>query len=496
MQEAARVAIDLGAESCRVSLLRWTNGEPAFEVIHRVPNGPVRHGDSLCWPLSRILAGLEEGLRKAAAAAPEGIRSIGVDGWSVDYVRLALDGSMLCEPFCYRDERTTATKEATDHIISAFDLYQRTGTYPLKINTVYQLLADSAAGPEGKNQRPERKSQGIGRKHPKIDAGAPWVMFPEFVLYWLSGRRVAEYTNATHTGLVNLRTGNWDAELFELLGLPLEAAPPLVPSGTVLGPLIGPLAQLDAFHATQIIAPATHDTASAIAGIPTDLSSAAYISSGTWSLVGTITRDPVMTRQAFDAGYTNIGAAAGGLLFHSLINSMWVLKQCMDAWAADGRGWKIEDLVQKAAECNSATGVLDMDAEPLMMDSGMPQRINHELGRLGFDAIPDVAGNEPLFARTIFESLAVRYATATASLEKLLGRRLERIYMIGGAARNQLLVALTEQRTGLKVEIGETESSTIGNFAVQLAASEATGERVTPAGVRRWAKLLCRDRGC
>ena len=482
MQEAARIAIDLGAESCRVSLLRWINGEPSVEVIHRIPNGPARRGDSLCWPLAQILAGLEEGLRKAAAAAPEGIASIGVDGWSVDYVRLAPDGSIFREPFCYRDERTTTTKAAADRIISPFDLYQRTGTYPLKINTVYQLLADPATCPEEKNQ--------------KIDPRAPWVMFPEFVLYWLSGRRVAEYTNATHTGLVNLKTGDWDAELFKLLGLPLEAAPQIVPSGTVVGPLIGPLAQLDAFRATQIIAPATHDTASAIAGISTDMSSTAYISSGTWSLVGTITRVPVTTKHAFDAGYTNIGAAAGGLLFHSLINSMWILKQCMDAWAADGRRWKIEDLVQEAAACNGADGVLDMDAETLMLDSVMPQRINSELTRLGFDAIPDVAGNEPLFARTIFESLARKYASATANLEKMLGRKLERIHMIGGATRNQLLVELTEQRTGLPVEIGETESSTIGNLAVQLAASEAAGERVTPAGVRKWAEQLCQNRRC
>ncbi len=470
MQEAARVAIDLGAESCRVSLLRWLSGHPSIEVIHRIPNGPVRRGDSLCWPLARILAGIEEGLRIAAAAAPEGIASIGVDGWSVDYVRLAPDGTMLREPFCYRDERTSATREKADRIISPFDLYQRTGAYPLKINTMYQLLADPAAG---------------------IDSRAPWVMLPEFVLYWLSGRRVAEHTNATHTGLVNLKTGNWDTELFNSLGLPLEAAPPIVPTGTILGPITGKLVQLEAFRDTQIIAPAAHDTASAIAGIPTDLSSAAYISSGTWSLVGTITQNSVTTRHAFDAGYTNIGAAAGGLLFHSLINSMWVLKQCMDAWAAQGRAWPIENLIQKAAERGSAaTGVLDMDAESLMLDSDMPGRINSELARLGFDTIPDVAGNEPLFARTIFESLALRYASATANLEKMLGRKLDRIHMIGGATRNKLLIALTEQRTGLPVEIGETESSTIGNLAIQLAASEAAGERVTTAAIREWAAKL------
>src|SRR5580704_6988774 len=145
MQEAARVAIDLGAESCRVSLLRWDGERPSVEVIHRIPNGPVHRGDSLYWSLTGILAGLEEGLRKAAAAAPEGIASIGVDSWSVDYVRLAPDGSMLREPFCYRDERTAAAKETVDRIIAPFELYQRTGTYPLKINSVYQLIADAAA---------------------------------------------------------------------------------------------------------------------------------------------------------------------------------------------------------------------------------------------------------------------------------------------------------------------------------------------------------------
>ncbi len=225
------------------------------------------------------------------------------------------------------------------------------------------------------------------------------------------------------------------------------------------------------------------------------MSSAAYISSGTWSLVGTITHTPVTTRHAFDAGYTNIGAAGGGLLFHSLINSMWVLKQCMDGWAAAGRPWKIEDIVQKAAACNAAAGVLDMDAPTLMLDTEMPERINKELVRLGFDAIPDVAGNEPLFARTIFESLALRYASALANLEKMLDRKLDRIHMIGGATRNKLLIELTEKQTGLKVEIGETESSTVGSLAIQLAASEAAGQRVrlrrSPSGRRAVPEAAC-----
>ena len=456
-----------------MSLLRWVEGTPAIEVIHRIPNGPRHRGAGLYWALDEILTGLEAGLRKAAAMATEGIASIGVDCWSVDYVRIGQDGKMLRDPFCYRDERTAKSKADVDAMIAPFDIYQRTGAYPMNLNTVYQLAADPAAG---------------------INRSVPWAMIPEFVLYWLSGKRVGESTNASHTGLVSLKTCAWDEELFTMLGLDVQAAPSLVPTGTVLGPMRGPLAQLDAFRGTQVIAPATHDTASAIAGIAADMSATAYISSGTWSLVGTITDTPVTTRHAFDAGYTNIGAAGGGLLFHSLINSMWVLKQCMDGWAAEGRAWKIEDIVREAAECNAATGVLDMDAPTLMLDKEMPQRINGELTRLGFDAIPDVAGNEPKFARTIFESLALRYASAIANLEAMLDRKIECIHMIGGATRNKLLVALTEKQTGLKVEIGEPEGATVGNLAIQLAASEAGGARVTPGMIRKWSERLCTKR--
>jgi rhamnulokinase len=317
-------------------------------------------------------------------------------------------------------------------------------------------------------------------------------MLPEYVLYWLGGRRVAEYTNATHTGLVSLKTGDWDSELFRLLDLPLDAAPPIVRAGTLLGPLQGPLAALDALRHTQLIAPACHDTASAIAGIPTSLASTLYISSGTWSLVGTLVTAPVTTGEAFGARFTNLGAATGDLCFHTLVNGMWLLKQCMDAWTAEGRHWEIDDLVTQAA-VSGFPGVIDVDAEPLLLDSGMPERINHQLWRRRWATIPDVAGNEPVFARVIFESLAARYALALASLEEMLGRKLERIHILGGASRNRLLTELTARRTRLPIEIGQTESSTIGNLAVQLAASQAGGQPITPDSVRQWAALLCQS---
>ena len=458
MPEPARIAIDLGAESCRVSLLRWLADGPQIEIIHRIPNGPAHHGRSMHWPLETILAGLEEGLRKAAAIATEGIASIAVDSWSVDYVRLGQDGQPLHLPFCYRDERTEPIKEAADKLISPRELYARTGALPHRINTIYQLLADQAAG---------------------VDPHARWVMLPEYVLYWLGGRRVGEHTNASHTGLVNLHTGDWDAELFSLLGLAVDAAPPIVRAGAVLGNLQGPLAALPAFRNTHLIAPATHDTASAIAGIPSSLDSTLYICSGTWSLVGTLIAEPVTNDQAFDARYTNLGAAGGGLCFHSLVNGMWLVKQCMEASAGEGRSWNIEDLVAQAA-ASGYPGIIDVDAEPLLLDSDMPERINHQLWRRRWATIPDIAGNEPVFARVIFESLADRYAFALTSLEKLLDRKLDRIHILGGASRNKLLTELTEQRTHRPVEIGHPESSTIGNLAVQLAAGEANGEPVLP----------------
>lgn len=468
MPERARIAIDLGAESCRVSMLRWLGDGPRIEIVHRIDNGPAHQAKSMRWPLETILAGLEEGLRKAAAIATEGIASIAVDSWSVDYVRLGPDGRPLHMPFCYRDERTEAIKQATDQLIPPRELYARTGVLPHRINTIYQLLADQAAG---------------------IDPHAPWVMLPEYVLNWIGGRRVGEHTNASHTGLVNLKTGDWDGEVFGLLGLALDAAPPIVHAGAVLGNLQGPLASLPAFRDTLLIAPATHDTASAIAGIPSSLDSTLYICSGTWSLVGTLVAQPVTSAQAFDARYTNLGAAGGGLCFHSLVNGMWLLKQCMEAWAAEGRPWNIEDLVAQAA-VSGYPGIIDVDAEPLLLDSDMPERINHQLWRRRWATIPDIAGNEPVFARVIFESLADRYAFALDSLENLLDRKLDRIHILGGGSRNKLLTELTGQRTQRPVEIGHPESSTIGNFAVQLAASEGGGEAVTAAAIRRWSAIL------
>ena len=482
----ALVAIDLGAESCRVSLLRWQNGHPRIEMIHRFPNGPVQQGNHLHWPLDQILAGLDEGLRKAAAAAPEGIRSIAVDGWAVDNVRLSADPATNREakpihpPYCYRDERTVETKEASESILPAERFYALTGAFPLRINTVYQLLADHAEG---------------------IDPKAPWLNLPEYVLYTLGADPVAEYTNATHTGLVDIATGNWHKEAFARLNLAIEAAPKIVPPGAILGKVQGKLAELPAFRDTTLIAPACHDTASAIAAIAHNTSETAYIVSGTWSLVGTVIDKlgkPITTPEALHAGFTNQGAASGGYCFHTNVNGMWMLKQCLDHWASQGRAIDLPELIAAAAGIAKIPGLIDVDAPPLLLAGNMPSRINFELEKSGLIPIPDDPGNEPLFARVIFSSLAQRYAAVLKNLESLTRRKFTRITVIGGGSRNALLARLTEESTGLNVLPGEVEGSTIGNFAVQLASLSASPGTPTgpPAGppsaaqVSAWASLL------
>ena len=216
----ARVAVDLGAESCRVSLLRWNQDAPRITLVHRIPNGPVAHGDQLRWDLQAIWAGVEEGLRRCASIAVEGIASIAVDGWATDYVRLNQDGLAMADPFCYRDLRNIAAEQAVHARISLRRLYALTGLQRLRFNTVYQLYADQMAG---------------------IPAAVPWLNLPEYLLSLMGGRRVAEYTMATHTGLVSVATGNWCAEVFAAVGLDPAAAPELVAPGTDVGVLQGPL---------------------------------------------------------------------------------------------------------------------------------------------------------------------------------------------------------------------------------------------------------------
>jgi rhamnulokinase len=470
----ALVAIDLGAESCRVSLLRWPQdlANPAVTIIRRFPNAPWDQGSAgLRWNLDRICLEIEVALRSCADLAPEGIAAIGVTGWAVDYVRLDAAGRPLAPPFCYRDPRTHDAMAAVHAIIPAEELYAKTGVQILSINTIYQLYADKLAG-----------------------NSAPWVSLPEYILHWLGARRIAEYTNATHTGLVDPDTRSWSDEIFSALGLDRAAAPELVAPGTALGALREDLRWPPALAGTQLIAPACHDTASAIAGIPEPSGTAlsrpwAYISSGTWSLVGMVLKETHRTPDACARGFTNLGAAGGGVLFHRGLAGMWLLRQCLNTWEAE-RGWSLVELIAESRSLPPSRTLLDLDDPAFIPPGNMPARINEQRRRQGGMPLSEDPDAAPLYANLIFRSLAYRYGTLLADITKITGRKPERICVVGGGSRNEYLNNLTAQATGLPVERFSVESSTLGNFAVQLARLEQNADGVSAEPVARHARTL------
>ena len=473
MKRPALVAVDLGAESCRVSLLRWRIDGPQINVVHRFRNGPVQRGDSLRWDIGRICRGVEKGLRLCADLADEGIDALAVDGWAVDYVRLGADGRPLEDPFCYRDERTIAAESAVASLISRERLYELTGIQFLRLNTLYQLYADKLAG---KN------------------SAATWLNLPEFVSHYLGGAPIAEFTNATHTQLVLQGTHAWSREIFDALGLDFTAAPSIVPTGSLLGRLSGPLVALPALRNTRLLAPACHDTASAIAGIPAQGDDWAFISSGTWSLVGTVLDQPCATPDAMRANFTNLGGAGGQTCFLKNVNGMWLLQRCLDHWQANGQAaWTASELIEEVGKLPAPAVLLDIDDPDLLLPGDMPERINHQLRRRGFAPLASGPASAPAYANLIFHSLAERYAQVLRSAAAVAGKKFNRLFIVGGGSRNRALNRLTSERAGLPVELGSPESATIGNFAVQLAALECgswSSPEVPREAIAHWAASL------
>lgn len=472
MNKPNLVAVDLGAESCRVSLLRWIDGDPHIQIVHRFANSATDAGGGLHWNIDGICAGVEEGLGKCAELVPEGIGAIAVDGWAVDYARVRSNGELAAEPFCYRDARTVESLKQVHARISSARLYALTGVQILALNTLYQLFADTAAG---------------------IDQSTPWVNLPEFVLFRLGAGRVAEYTNATHTELLAQSSQSWCPEIFEAAGLDISAAPPVVKPGTDIGRVGGALASLPAFHNTALIAPACHDTASAIAGIPAHGADWAFISSGTWSLVGSVLDAPCICDAARTKNFSNEGGIGGKTYFLKNVNGMWLLRQCMEQWQSQAKAWTVEQLIAACSSLPAPQRLLDVDDPNLLLPGNMPARINAQLLASGSASIPETADAAPRMASLIFHSLAARYATVLQDLVDITGKTLRRLFIVGGGSRNAFLNRLTAKATGLEVLVGATESTTIGNFAIQLAslAGDSTADiGVSSAAVARWADVL------
>lgn len=357
-------------------------------------------------------------------------------------------------------------------LIPPQQLYSLTGIQQLSINTLYQLCADHDAG---------------------IDPAMKWLNIPEYITFRVGGLPVSEYTNATHTQLVRSGSHAWCDEVFRAAGLDVAAAPKIVPTGSIVGNLHHEELNVAAFRDTQLIVPACHDTASAVAAIPAEGDDWAFISSGTWSLVGVVLDKPYITENSFRLNFTNLGGAGNSTCFLKNVNGMWLLQQLALDWERVGISWPLEDLIRASSALPAPDEVIDVDHPQLLLPGDMLAKINAQIAQAGHVPFSLNHHDIPRIANTVFHSMAARYAGVLTDIANLTGKQLKRLFIVGGGARNTYLNRLTAEQSGLEVIPGVIEASTVGNFAVQAAALQGDYDALT--GVRRssvakWAKRL------
>lgn len=444
------LAIDLGASSGRVILGRWDGARLALEELHRFWNGPAERPGELRWEAARLWGEVKRGLAAYAAADGAPLAGIGVDTWAVDFGLLDADGRLLGDPFHYRDPRTAGVAEQVDARVPPERLYGLTGIQRLPFNTIYQLVSMAQRG------------------DPHLAAAETLLLIPDLFHYWMTGRRVAEYTNASTTALLDARTRGWADGLCAELGLPRHILPPLVAPGTALGLLLPAVRDAVGLrHDTPIIASATHDTASAVAAVPGLDERSAYISSGTWSLVGVELEQPVLDQRARRLNFTNEGGVAGTVRFLKNVGGLWLLQECQRQWRRAGQDLDWPALVEQAGRAAPLRSLVDPDDPAFLQPGDMPAAIRAACRASG-QPEPDSVG---ALVRCCLESLALKYRWVVEALEQLTGRRIETLRVVGGGSQNGLLCQLTADACARPVVAGPVEATALGNILVQAIAT-------------------------
>lgn len=463
------VAVDLGATSGRVMLGVVDRGTVELVECGRFGNGPREDaGGALRWDVGALWRGILDGLRSAGDTAMErGVRiqGIGVDSWAVDFGLLDAEGVLVADPYCYRDPRTDGVADTVYRRIPFADHYAVNGLQHLPFTTEFQLVAGVSAGADG----PAAAGEWARARH--------LLLIPDLVTYWLTGRRVAEVTNASTTGLLDARTRTWSVELLDRLGAQYpglaglrDLLPELVEPGTAVGHLLPDVREATGLGEVPVLAVASHDTASAVAASPLGRASA-YISSGTWSLVGLELPEPVLTGESRAANFTNELGLDGTVRYLRNVMGLWVLDECVRAWsAADGAPVDLPELLAAAAADPGGNCLIDVDGDEFLAPGDMPRRVSDAVARLGVDLPLDPFAARPVLVRVILDSLAAASARAIAEAAELAGVVVETVHVVGGGSRNELLCRLTAQAAGLPVVAGPVEATALGNVLVQARA--------------------------
>src|ERR1700730_2583514 len=442
------IACDLGAESGRVMLGRLEHGLLTLEEMHRFPSPAVRVLGSLRWDVLHIFEELKTGLRQVAARQVA-VKSLSVDSWGVDYVLINSVHPMLSPPFHYRDARTESTYERVRQQLGSELIFAETGIQFMTINTIYHLVSDL------------EKSPGL------LEVADCFLTIGDYFNYLFSGMPKVDESNASTTQLYNPRTRSWSKVLIERCGFPPKIFPQLVPPGTALGPLLPEVAADTGLHEVQVVATCSHDTGAAVAAVPAQQGEDwAYLSSGTWSLLGLELPQPLISEKVRERNFTNEAGYGGTTRFLKNIVGLWILQESRREWARQGRELDYATLTREAENAEPFRSLIDPRATQFLKPDDMPQKIAAFCLETGQPA-PETPGQ---FVRCIFESLALLYRVTSEELEQLTGRTIRRLHIVGGGSQSGLLNQFAASATGRQVVAGPAEATAIGNVLLQAIA--------------------------
>jgi rhamnulokinase len=466
---APYIAIDLGASSGRVLLGRWDGARWTLDRLHRFANGPVQVLGHLHWDVLRLWSEIQTGLARYAAEFDAPLAGIGVDTWGVDLALLDAQGFLLGNPYHYRDGRTQGVPERAFQRVSRQEIFYQTGLQFMPINTLYQLFSM------------------VETSDSQLEKAGMLLMMPDLFHYWLTGRAASEYTIASTSQMLHARERRWASGMLADLGIPTRLLPPLIPPGEIVGKLRREIAaQVGLRVPGPVIAPGSHDTASAVAAIPELDSESAYISSGTWSLVGVEVAQPVINAQALRLNFTNEGGVGDTVRLLKNVAGLWLLQESRRQWAREGRAYTWDELLALAGEAPPFRCLVDPDAPDFLAPGDMPAALRGFCRRTGQPEPEDVAS----VVRCCVESLALKYRWVIEALESLTGRSIHVIRVVGGGCLNRMLCQSTADACQRLVVAGPVEATALGNLTLQAIATGriadvAAGREAVAASVER-----------
>ncbi len=448
-ETASYIAVDLGAESGRVMLGTIADGKLHLEEMHRFGNGPVETDGSLRWDFDRLLSEVKTGIGLAAKKADGTPLGIGIDTWGVDFGLIGDDGQLVEPPYHYRDSRTNGMMDQAFERMPKREIYQNTGIQFMQLNSLYQVLAMRLAN------------------SPALAKARKLIFMADLLSYFLCGKAFGEYTLASTSQMMDMATGQWTRPIFEELGLPMEIMPEIVMPGTVVGPLSDAVGREIGCGKIPVIAVGSHDTASAVLGVPGSGRDWAYLSSGTWSLMGVELSNAIIDDKTFAYGFTNEGGVQSTIRLLKNIMGLWLVQECKRQWQREGQDLSYGELTEMASKAQPFFGHVDCDCSDFLAPGDMPTRINDYLSRTGQQPTSD----KGQMVRLILESLAMKYRTTLEAIEDVTDRTVEVLHVVGGGIQNELLCQFAADAIGKRVVTGPIEATASGNILMQAIAA-------------------------